>query len=166
MILVTGATSAVGKAVIKELLARQVSVRAFVRKPVDAAELQAQGVEAFLGDMTKQASVAQALQGIESVYLITPVEEHLLETEGLWAQESKKAGIRHLVKQSEIGADPQSFSPLLCDHGKAEDAIRSSGVPYTILGSVAKNLKLSKLKYTRTYLAGKRCRTCTFSPWK
>src|SRR6266699_3736876 len=37
MILVTGATSAVGKAVIKELLARKVLVRAFLRKPVDAA---------------------------------------------------------------------------------------------------------------------------------
>ncbi|GHO81934.1 NAD(P)-dependent oxidoreductase [Ktedonobacter sp. SOSP1-85] len=133
MILVTGATSAVGKAVIKELLARKVSVRAFVRKPVDAAKLQAQGVEAFLGDMTKKVSVAQALQGIESVYLITPVAEHLLETEVLWAQESKKASIRHLVKQSEIGADPQSLSPLLQYHGKAEDAIRASGVPYTIL---------------------------------
>ncbi|GHO58976.1 NmrA family NAD(P)-binding protein [Ktedonobacter robiniae] len=133
MILVTGATSAVGKAVIKELLARKVPVRAFVRKTADAAKLQAQGVEAFLGDMTKQASVVQALQGIESVYLITPVAEHLLETEVLWAQEGKKAGIRHLVKQSEIGADPQSLSPLLHYHGKAEDAIRASGVPYTIL---------------------------------
>jgi len=133
MILVTGATSAVGKAVIKELLARKVLVRAFLRKPVDAAKLQAQGVEAFLGDMTKQASVAQALQGIESVYLITPVAEYLLETEGLWAQEGKKAGIRHLIKQSEIGADPQSLSPLLQYHGRAEDAIRTSGVPYTIL---------------------------------
>jgi uncharacterized protein YbjT (DUF2867 family) len=133
MILVTGATSAVGKAVIKELLARKVFVRAFLRQPVDAAKLQAQGVEVFLGDMTKQASVAQALQGIESVYLITPVAEHLLETEGLWAQEGKKAGIRHLIKQSEIGADPQSLSPLLQYHGRAEDAIRTSGVPYTIL---------------------------------
>jgi uncharacterized protein YbjT (DUF2867 family) len=83
--------------------------------------------------MTKQASVAQALQGIESVYLITPVAEYLLETEGLWAQEGKKAGIRHLIKQSEIGADPQSLSPLLQYHGRAEDAIRTSGVPYTIL---------------------------------
>src|SRR5256714_3337646 len=133
MILVTGATSAVGKAVIKELLARKVFVRAFLRQPVDAAKLQAQGVEAFLGDMTKQASVAQALQGIESVYLITPVAEYLLETEGLWAQEGKKAGIRHLIKQSEIGADPQSLSPLLQYHGRAEDAIRTSGVPSTIL---------------------------------
>ena len=50
MILVTGATSAVGKAVIKELLARKVSVRAFVRKPVDVAKLHAQGVVACVGD--------------------------------------------------------------------------------------------------------------------
>lgn len=91
MILVTGATSAVGRAVIKELLARKVSVRAVVRKPVDAAKLQAQGVEAFLGDMTEQASVVRALQGIESIYLITPVAEHLLETEELWAREVKKS---------------------------------------------------------------------------
>ncbi|GHO51324.1 NmrA family NAD(P)-binding protein [Ktedonospora formicarum] len=133
MILVTGATSAVGKATIKELLARKASVRAFVRKSVDAVKLQAQGMEVFLGDMTKQANVAQALQGIESVYLITPVAEHLLDTEMLWAQECKKASIHHLVKQSEIGADPQSFSPLLQIHGKAESAIRASGVPYTIL---------------------------------
>ena len=133
MILVTGATSAVGKSVIKELLARKVSVRAFVRQPVDAAKLQAQGVEAFVGDMTQQASVAQALQGIESVYLITPVAEHLFETEELWVQEGKKAGLRHLVKQSERGADPRASSPLLQSHGKAEDAIRASGVPYTLL---------------------------------
>ena len=151
MILVTGATSAVGKAVIKELLARKVPVRAFVRKPVDAAKLQAQGMEAFLGDMTKQASVAQVLQGIESVYLITPVAEHLLETEGLWAQEGKKAGIRHLVKQSEIGADPQSVSPLLQYHGKAEDAIRASGAPYTLLRTLYL-MQNFELMYARSIL--------------
>jgi uncharacterized protein YbjT (DUF2867 family) len=151
MILVTGATSAVGKAVIKELLARKVFVRAFLRQPVDAAKLQAQGVEVFLGDMTKQASVAQALQGIESVYLITPVAEHLLETEGLWAQEGKKAGIRHLVKQSEIGADPQSVSPLLQYHGEAEDAIRASGVPYTLLRTLYL-MQNFELMYARSIL--------------
>ena len=133
MILVTGATSAVGKAIIEELLAMKVPVRAFVRKTANAEKLQAQGAEAFLGDMTQQASVEQALQGIESVYLIAPVAEHLLETEELWAREAKKAGVRHLVKQSEIGADPQSPSPLLQFHGKAEDTIRALGIPYTVL---------------------------------
>ena len=133
MILVTGATSAVGTAVLKELLARKIPVRAFVRKPFAAEKLEAQGVDACLGDMTERESVHKALQGIESVYLISPVTAHLFATEQVWAEEARRAGVGYLVKQSEIGADPQSLSPLLQYHGRAEDAIRTSGVPYTIL---------------------------------
>src|ERR1700753_2070414 len=47
MIPVTGATSAVGKAVIEELLARKISIRAFVHKPVDVAKLQVQKRKIF-----------------------------------------------------------------------------------------------------------------------
>ena len=72
MMLVTGTTSAVGNAVLKEFLARKIPVRAFVRKPSVAVKLEAQGVETFLGDMTKRESVHKALQGIERVYLISP----------------------------------------------------------------------------------------------
>ncbi|WP_201394485.1 SDR family oxidoreductase [Ktedonobacter sp. SOSP1-52] len=133
MMLVTGTTSAVGNAVLKELLARKIPVRAFVRKPSVAEKLEAQGVETFLGDMTERESVQKALQGIERVYLISSTTAHLLAIEQLWAEEARKAGVRYLVKQSEIGADPQSLSPLLHYHGRAEDAIRTSGVPYTIL---------------------------------
>ncbi|GHO63879.1 hypothetical protein KSC_027710 [Ktedonobacter sp. SOSP1-52] len=72
MMLVTGPTSAVGNAVLKELLARKIPVRAFVRKPSVAEKLEAQGVETFLGDMTERESVQKALQGIERVSLISP----------------------------------------------------------------------------------------------
>lgn len=133
MILVTGATSAVGTAVIEELLAREIPVRAFVHQPAAAQRLEAQGAEAIVGDMTERASAQKALQRIERVYLISPSSEHLFAIEHLWAEEARKAGIHSVVKQSEIGADPHSFSPLLQQHGRAEDAIRTSGVPYTIL---------------------------------
>jgi uncharacterized protein YbjT (DUF2867 family) len=133
MMLVTGATSAVGTAVIEELLARKIPVRAFVHQPVAAQRLQAQGAEAIVGDMTERASAQQALQGIERVYLISPVTEQLYVIEHLWAEEASKAGIHSIIKQSEIGADPHSFSPLLQQHGRAEEAIRASGVPSTIL---------------------------------
>jgi uncharacterized protein YbjT (DUF2867 family) len=133
MILVTGATSAVGTAVLKELLARKIPVRAFVHQPAAAERVKAQGAEAFVGDLTERASTQKALQGIERVYLITPTAEQLFASEHLWAEEARKAGIHYVVKQSEIGADPQSLSPLLQQHGRAEEAIRTSGVPYTIL---------------------------------
>ena len=133
MILVTGATSAVGNAVIEELLARKIPVRAFVHQPSAAERLEAQGAEVFVGDITEHASAERALQGIERVYLISPATEQLFAIEQLWAEEARKAGIHYVVKQSEIGAHPQSFSPLLQHHGRAEEAIRTSGVPYTIL---------------------------------
>ena len=133
MMLVTGATSAVGTAVLKELLARNIPVRAFVHQPAAAERLEAQGAETLVGDMTEPASAQKALQGIERVYLISPATEQLFAIEHLWAEEARKAGIHSIVKQSEIGADPQSFSPLLQQHGRAEAAIRTSGVPYTIL---------------------------------
>ena len=133
MMLVTGATSAVGTAVLNELLARKIPVRAFVHQPAAAERLEAQGAEAFVGDMTERASAQNALQGIERVYLISPITEQLFAIEHLWAEEARKAGIHAVVKQSEIGADPQSFSPLLQQHGRAEEAIRTSGVPYSIL---------------------------------
>jgi uncharacterized protein YbjT (DUF2867 family) len=133
MMLVTGATSAVGTAVIEELLARKIPVRAFVHQPSAAEKLEAQGAEAVVGDMTERASAQQALQGIERVYLISPSSEQLFAIEHLWAEEARKAGIHYLIKQSEIGADPHSFSPLLQQHGRAEDALRTSGIPSTIL---------------------------------
>jgi uncharacterized protein YbjT (DUF2867 family) len=133
MILVTGATSAVGNAVIEELLARKIPVRAFVHQPSAAERLETQGAEAVVGDITERASAQKALQGIERVYLISPNTEQLFAIEQLWAEEARKARIHYVAKQSEIGADPQSFSPLLQNHGRAEEAIRASGVPYSIL---------------------------------
>jgi SRSO17 transposase len=52
--------------------------------------------------------------------------------------------------------DAQAWQRLSMGHG-------TKG-PRWFDGSVAKNLKLSKLKCTRTSLPRKRCRTCTFSP--
>jgi uncharacterized protein YbjT (DUF2867 family) len=133
VILVTGATSAVGSAVLKELLTWKIPVRTFVHQPAAAERLEAQGAEAVVGDMTERASAPKALQGIERAYLISPVTEHLFASEHLWVEEARKAGIHSVVKQSEIGADPRSFSPFLQQHGRAEDAIRTAGIPYTIL---------------------------------
>ncbi|WP_201382643.1 SDR family oxidoreductase [Ktedonobacter sp. SOSP1-52] len=102
MMLVTGPTSAVGNAVLKELLVRKIPVRAFVRQPSVAVKLEAQGVETFVGDMTERESVQKALQGIERVSLISPVTAHLLATEQLWAEEARKAGVHYLVKQEYV----------------------------------------------------------------
>ncbi|MER6710561.1 NAD(P)H-binding protein [Streptomyces sp. NPDC000877] len=68
-ILVTGATGAVGRQVVAELLARGHEVRALTRDAAKA-DLPA-GVELAEGDLTAPDSLAPALEGITGLHLIT-----------------------------------------------------------------------------------------------
>lgn len=67
-VLVTGATGRIGRAVIAELLAAGVPVRALTRDPATAA-LPAT-VEVVAGDLTVPDSLDPALQGVRAVFLL------------------------------------------------------------------------------------------------
>ncbi|MFC7641303.1 SDR family oxidoreductase [Streptosporangium lutulentum] len=89
-ILVTGATGVVGRHVVDRLVGAGVSVRALTRNPV-AAGLPPQ-VEVVEGDLTAPQSVADALRGVERMYLFS-VEQTAREIVTLAAQ----AGVRRVV---------------------------------------------------------------------
>lgn len=70
LVLVTGATGLVGSAVVRELLARGLRVRAFVRPGADLTNLgdpPRPGVELAQGDVLDRPSVEQALEGCQAV---------------------------------------------------------------------------------------------------
>jgi len=67
MILVTGATGLIGRALIAQLQAASVKVRALSRHP-DTAALPA-GVEVMGGDAGDPKSLASALDGVQAAYL-------------------------------------------------------------------------------------------------
>ena len=77
-ILVTGATGNVGSAVVRELAARGVAARAFMRDP--EAELPA-GVEVAVGDFDEVASVREALDGVDRVFLSSADSPRKVEQE-------------------------------------------------------------------------------------
>ncbi len=133
MILVTGSTGNVGSKLLKELSDRKVAFRALARKPEDVERLKAQGIDAFLGDMSNIESIRPALQGVTSVYILSPSTPNLAEIEAAITDEAKKAGVQHIVKHSVLGADTQAICPFTRVHAQAENAIRALGVPYTFL---------------------------------
>ena len=47
--------------------------------------------------------------------------------------EAKKAGIRHIVKQSVMGADLEADVGTMRLHRQAEEIIEQSGIPFTFL---------------------------------
>lgn len=123
MILVTGATGLVGREVSRQLAGAGHDVRVLVRDPPRAADLGSR-VEVVTGDLGQPHTLPSALAGVDSVFLLsgggpeTPLHEANV---GLAAA---KAGVRHVVKLSIIGAE-YGFDDLVSTwHLAAERTLR------------------------------------------
>jgi uncharacterized protein YbjT (DUF2867 family) len=141
-VLVTGATGNQGGAVTTALLEKGHKVRALARDlDSNRAKILAdRGVELVHGNMNDMEAVAQALQGIDTFYLMgTPVEAGVeAETrQGIaLADAAKAAGIGHLVYGSVASADLNTQIPHFDSKYKVEQHIKSLGIPYTISAPV------------------------------
>lgn len=131
-IVVAGATGNTGKAVVDALTRRGAPVRAMVRAEADRARVPA-GAEVAVADFDDAASIAAALDGAASAYLATPSSERAEEQQRRFADLAAQAGLRHLVKLSQLAADEQSPVRFLRYHAAVEQHVRDLGLPYTFL---------------------------------
>lgn len=133
MILVSGATGTNGSALVEELAARGVPVRAMVRAPDKAGSVEREGVEAVVADFGAPETLDAALEGVEKAFVVTPPDPREPEWERNFVDAAKRAGVRHVVKLSVAGADegaPVRFGRV---HAEAERYLEGSGIGYTIL---------------------------------
>jgi len=76
MILVTGGSGLVGRAVIKELSAAGFKVRCLVRDTAKARSVLGEGVEYLQGNVTDYESILRAMKGAEGViHLVAVIRE-------------------------------------------------------------------------------------------
>jgi uncharacterized protein YbjT (DUF2867 family) len=131
MILITGASGSVGKAVLQEAIRKESKVRAMYRSKDEAAKAPS-GSEAVLADYADKESLSKALNGVSSVYVVCSPIPQLVELESNILDACKKAGVKHVVLNSALGAGdyPKSFPSW---HGKVEDKLKGMGLSYTIL---------------------------------
>lgn len=71
--LVTGATGFTGGHLARALTARGHGVRALVRNPAAATDLEGAGIELAVGDLRDPAALAAAMEGIDIVYHIAAI---------------------------------------------------------------------------------------------
>jgi uncharacterized protein YbjT (DUF2867 family) len=133
MILVTGGTGRVGRHVVAGLLERGMAVRVLTRDPERARDLLGDGAELVKGDFTKPATLAQAVAGVERVYLVTPGAPDQVEQERNVVEAARRGGVSHIVKQSVIGASVESPSALVRWHAEAERVVEASRLSYTFV---------------------------------
>src|ERR1700743_1885856 len=137
MLLVTGATGTTGMEVLKALKARGTEARALVRDETKAHHLRDLGFEPATGDLGDPRTLGPALEGVEKAYLVSPIGPMQSEFEQAFLESAKEAGVEHVVKLSVIGASPEAPLRFARAHGTVEQALRESGMAFTLLRSAA-----------------------------
>lgn len=129
-VLVTGATGSTSSALIPVLRSAGVDVRAFVRDESKAQPLKDVGAEIVVGDLDKPETIEPAVEGVSKIYLLTwngPTQaqqaENVLEA-------ARRAGTPHIVRHSMWGSEN---SRIIKQGYHVEDAVKSSGLPWTLL---------------------------------
>jgi uncharacterized protein YbjT (DUF2867 family) len=133
-VFVIGATGRVGSEVVKALLQRGADVRAFTRKQRKPGAFP-DAVEIAVGDLSDPVSVAEAMKGVDKLFLLIGEENVPVElTQALTAYGlAKKAGLKHVTYVSVFKADQFLDVPHFANKYAVEEAIRVGGMPYTIL---------------------------------
>lgn len=141
-VLITGITGFVGSHLAARLVAQGHRVRGIVRTPGERVHLAPQvRAELVAGDVTQRDSLTSAMRGIDAVIHLVAIayERGGAKYEAINAQgtrnvvdAAKAAGIKRLLHLSALAADPRSPYGYLCSKGQGEDAVRASGLDWTI----------------------------------
>lgn len=146
MILIAGGTGTLGRRVVRLLAARGLPVRILTRDPSRAAGLVGAGVEVAAGDVREPASVTWAMAGartvISAIQGFSGTGGDSPETvdragNGVLIRAAREAGAGHFILVSVQGTAPDHPMGLFRAKYQAEQALRASGLAWTILRPTA-----------------------------
>ena len=133
MILVTGATGNVGSEIARQLIAKNVPFRIYVRDADKAATMiGAEGYEIALGDFSNEAAFASALEGVDAVYMVTNQSDAFKSDLQRMVRQAEQAGIQRFVMLSAEG-DPESDIFFVRRTGELEEIVRGTSLDWTFL---------------------------------
>ncbi len=142
MILITGATGFVGRAVVHELSADSHEVRCLLR-PSHREQRLATGIpfSTISASMNDLPALRTAMQQVSTVVHLTGEED--LDREGMMRTHvedtinlvtaAQETGARRFIYLSRLGADRASAYPISRARGEAEAVARESGLDVTII---------------------------------
>jgi NAD(P)H dehydrogenase (quinone) len=131
---VAGAGGKLGRRVVELLLERGHAGRIIAgsRTP---EKLDFAGVETRKADYGDLAGFTEALKGVDRLLLISTdvLGEVRQKLQATAVAAARAAGVKHIVYTSMPYPEPGNIIPMAADHYATEQAIKASGVAYTIL---------------------------------
>jgi uncharacterized protein YbjT (DUF2867 family) len=130
-VLVTGATGNTGSRLVPALRNAGVDVRALVRDEAKAQPLKDAGAEIVVGDLDQPETIDPAVEGVDKIYLLTwngPTQAQ--QVQNVIDSVKRVGGAPHIVRHSMWGSKK---SRIVKQGDQAEEAIKSSGLPWTLL---------------------------------
>jgi uncharacterized protein YbjT (DUF2867 family) len=149
LVLIVGATGGTGQEAVDQALAKGYAVRALVRDEAKARSLFGDRVTYAVGDVRQARSLPPAMRGVD--YIVSALGSNvqrdpenspeLVDYGGVksLAEAARAAGIKHFVLTSSMGVtNPDHQLNLILDNLlqwklRGEEALRASGVKYTIV---------------------------------
>lgn len=130
MILVTGATGNVGRALGAQLAAEGKSVRVTSRDPASATFPA--GVEAVRADLDDPSTLPAALAGVEAVFLMGYGDELVQQVQNM-VDAATAADVSRIVFLSSASVGQKAPHGIGATHRRAEEAIEASSLGWTFL---------------------------------
>jgi NAD(P)H dehydrogenase (quinone) len=135
-LIVTGASGNFGRGAVAGLL-KHVPAKDLIlvsRSPATLVEYARRGAQVRHGDFDDVASLVPAFAGGHKMLMISAMrvgKRIVPHTNAIEA--AVKAGVRHIIYTSTIGADPGNPSLAVKDHRVTEEVLRNSGLTWTAL---------------------------------
>lgn len=149
-ILVTGASGQLGRGVIRHLIESQgvapANVIAVTRDPAKLADLAAKGVTVRAGDFKAADTLPAAFAGADKILIISGAEiGQRLAQHTAAVDAALKAGAKRIAYTSMPNPEPGNSVLFAPEHFGTEQAIKETGLPYTIFrnGWYQENLMLA-----------------------
>jgi len=133
-ILLTGVTGNVGGAVLNRLYATNADLRVLTRDEAQARSLRARGIDVVVADFLKPETLGPALAGVRQVFLLTPISpEQETQANNVIEAATRSGEQPRIVRLSVHQASHEAPTRISRQHAAIEDALATSGLPYTLL---------------------------------
>lgn len=131
MILITGATGMFGSGITDRLIELGAPVRAMTSNADHAQRMKRPGVDPVVADMDHPDTLDEAMAGVDTVFLVSPMDDRVQAREGNVLEAAQRAGVPRIVKL--YGAVEHHGDHLGSLHDASVEAIRRSGLEWALL---------------------------------